>query len=332
MMMQTTNLPARLQRFPDLGIEYVPEVREKAPTMRWQRQEVKVSKDATLAITALPESPYYARLAAIRGEDWMGSMEAMDLIGVSAAASSFVRKGELDRHGEPLAISGLTMLIVYVRKYRVMYDAPWRPGVVSQPSCGSLTGLTGRGNPGARCKGCQWDRFGTAVAANSDGEVWNTGAKKCSERLWLFGFEFNTHGEEFDPKAGIKPHPVLVDLPWGSRKTALGYLEALSKDASDFQPWEVITELALVGQAGQSKSAHLTPVGLMDSSSESYVQVVGAMTDAFRGMALDWLEGFERRAGEGKAETEWDRRSREDAVQYDAEGNLVLISTEDDDA
>ena len=194
----------------------------------------------------------------------MGSMEAMDLIGVSAAASSFVRKGELDRHGEPLAISGLTMLIVYVRKYRVMYDAPWRPGVVSQPSCGSLTGLTGRGNPGARCKSCQWDRFGTAVAANSDGEVWNTGAKKCSERLWLFGFEFNSHGEEFDPKAGIKPHPVLVDLPWGSRKTALGYLEALSKDASDFQPWEVITELALVGQAGQSKSAHLTPVGLME--------------------------------------------------------------------
>ena len=313
MMTTMGNLPARLERFPDLGIECQPEVREKPPAMRWQRQDIPLSTEATNAITALPNSPYYARLASIRGEDWMGSLEAMDLIGVSAAASSFVRKGELDRLGEPITASGLTMLIVYARKYRVLYDAPWRPGVITQPSCGSLAGLEGAGTPGGACKRCPWDAFGTAITANSDGEIWNSAGKKCGERLWLFGFEFATHGEEFDATAGVKPHPVLVDLPWGSRKSALSYLEALSKDPGDFQPWEVITELGLAGQTGQAKSAHLTPVGLLDSSDADYVNVVAGMTVSFRSMALDWLAGFDRRASEGSE------------VAYDVEGNLVML-------
>ena len=327
MMTTMSKLPARLERFPDLGIECQPDVRELPPTMRWQRQEIPLSAEATDAIIALPESPYYARLAAIRGEDWMGSMEAMDTIGVSAAASSFVRKGELDRMGEPITTSGLTMLIVYARKYRVLYDTPWRAGVSSQPSCGSLTGFEGVGAPGGVCKRCPWDQFGTALMSNNEGEVWNAAGKKCGERLWLFGFEFATHGEEFDATAGVKPHPVLVDLPWGSRKTALGYMEALSKDPGDFQPWEVITELGLAGQTGQAKSAHLTPVALLDSSNADYVQVILELTNSFRGMALDWLAGFDQRASEGGGgESEWERRSRVDATRYDVEGNLVYES------
>ncbi len=106
--------------------------------------------------------------------------------------------------GEAESVKEFTAVIVHQHAVNAYYKTAFSGGH-NPPDCGSIDGITGKGDPGGDCMSCPLNAFGTK----------ENGGKACQNRFHLFLLR---EGELF---------PMLLSLPAGSRQVIRDYMKLL---------------------------------------------------------------------------------------------------------
>ena len=120
------------------------------------------------------------------------------------SAGSMVFEVPGENPGEPDTVREFCGVILYHHPVYTYYRTPYTGGN-NPPDCGSLDGITGRGDPGGYCRTCPYNQFGSG----------DNGGKACKNRRRLYILR----EEEI--------FPLLLSLPPSSLREFSKYVKRL---------------------------------------------------------------------------------------------------------
>ena len=251
----------------------LPSIREEAlPTIvdRGTGEVLDPNLEFSAHVAGLSESPAWLQLMSNLGSYLPPGVRLFRRFTLAARSTMWV----------PMVGSGLDPLpcvdglVVYQTPYRVYWDAPYRQGTPTPPTCHSINGHIGVGIPGGPCHSCHLSKRGSGSIPERV-----TVASACGRRRLLF---------ILPPGAML---PILLDLsPTPSDSVDLHAIRMM--DTYGGVGWHQSYWRVGLDKAGETARTQWELQGLMDCTDKDYIKGYLWLRDLCAQAAAEHLEGL----------------------------------------